>query len=158
MNYKQKRHIAKKKALRAERLKKFSQSTPAGFLETPSEAASGARQKRLDMDKDSKKLYGLSTNDQKIEDTIIPDLAPNMGTRLSPETLTQMYRVEDGVYQDTITGKKYDRRKGYSANGIDYPPSSVSYQTDLIRASRIFKDKGLIKESRILKVLAKIKK
>ena len=101
-----------KKSLRQERLKKFSQSTPAGFLETPSEAASGNRQKRLDMEKGSENLYDLSTNDKKIDSSIINEPAPNMGTRLSPETLTQMYRLEDGVFQDTITGKKYDRKKG----------------------------------------------
>ena len=160
MNYKKVRDMARKKAMVKERLDKIAQSTPAGFLDTPNvEISEGTRQKKTDMPKNPEKLYNLSVNDKEVKLTEPKEhLAGTLSTRNSPITGMQMQRVGDNVFKDE-TGRIYDYNKGFKVGDTVYPPSSPSYQTDLLNLAKEFSEKGLAKEARILSMLSdKIKK
>jgi len=155
MNYKKVREIARKKSLVQNRLQKIAQSNPAGFLDTPNvEIAEGTRQKETDMPKNPKKLYDLSVNDEKVDiEEPKEHLAGTLSTRNSPVTGKQMMRVSDNVYQDVDTGQIFDYTAGFKIGDSVYPPSSPSYQTDLLNLANEFLGKGLTKEARVIKML-----
>jgi hypothetical protein len=160
MNYKKVREMARQKAMVKNRLEKVAQSTPAGFLDTPNvEISEGTRQKKTDMPKNPEKLYDLSVNDKEVKlEEPKEHLAGTLSTRNSPITGMQMERVGDNVFKDE-TGRIYDYNKGFKIGDTVYPPSSPSYQTDLLNLAKEFSEKGLIKEARILSMLSgKIKK
>jgi hypothetical protein len=154
MNYKKVREIARQKSIVKSRMEKIAQSTPAGFLDTPNvEISEGTRQKKTDMPKNPEKLYDLSVND---EESSVKEpkerLAGTLSTRTSPITGMQMQRVGDNVYKDE-TGRIFDYNKGFKIGDTVYPPTSPSYQTDLLNLAKEFSDKGLVKEARILTML-----
>lgn len=87
----------------------------------------------------------------------------SLSTRYAPDMPgVQAMRVEDGVFQNPYTGKVYNYNEGFEVDGMPFNGGSPSLQSQVMTAnleeifalSSEFKDKGLVKEARLLKIFA----
>ena len=80
---------------------------------------------------------------------------PTLSTRYAPDMPgVQVMRVSENVYQNPYSGKIYNYNEGFEVDGVIYNAGSPSLQTDIMTLATDFKNKGLVKEARLLKFCA----
>ena len=148
-------------SLKSELQKNAQQEKDTHLFPYGTEIEESTREKRLREHIDLYQKYdlkapdrsSLKNNSEELKDIMYKQ--PTLSTRYAPDMPgVQALRVSENVFQNPYSGKVYNYNEGFEVDGIVYSPGSPSLQTDIMTLAKDFKKKGLVKEARLLKMIA----
>ncbi len=127
-----------------------------GLLSGYQESQKKINERSIKPNQDSSKLYGVF-EDQKDSNSMPNYPKHTLSTRYVPGMPgVQAGRVagQEGGFYNPITKKEYSFSEGFSMDGVDYPPYSVSMQTNLYSLAKTLKEIGFEKYAdKIIKLI-----